>query len=377
MTVYKIFSVHEEEFTKRLAKVNRKALRLGFPKVSAKVEHQRDTEGRLLSIIELDGELPRLEGWTFIAAVDFIGGETLVRTYKTGTIPPNFELSPTRCDHCGIRHQRVHAFVIEKAGEYRQIGSACLNDFLGQTDNRLVSGLLEAEEKLQEVEDSDFHRPTRDIDLTVYLGYVQLAIHAYGWMSRTKAADLFVSATADVAHHLMCDESAAKEAILKASNNDHKKYSRIADAIAWAKSQSGNDYLDNIAAIARLEIVPRQYDGYAASILASYERYLADEAARKVQAQDATPAPTGRQVVTGTILSIKEKWSEWGRQLKMTLKTTGGWKLYCTLPASIDTAERGDVVRLTVTVKPSRDDKLFAFGSRPSKAEIVGAYPCL
>jgi len=87
----------------------------------------------------------------------------------------------------------------------------------------------------------------------------------------------------------------------------------------------------------------------------------------------AKDAPSGRVEVTGEILSIKWRDSDFGGGFKITIKTTDGWKLWVSLPSSLDEAEaeQGDTVSMKVTVTPSNDDPKFAFGKRPSKAVLV------
>ena len=87
----------------------------------------------------------------------------------------------------------------------------------------------------------------------------------------------------------------------------------------------------------------------------------------------AKDAPSGRVEVTGEILSIKLRETDFFSVFKMTIKTTDGWKLWVSLPSSLDEAEAevGDTVSMRVTVTPSNDDPKFAFGKRPSKAVLV------
>jgi hypothetical protein len=80
------------------------------------------------------------------------------------------------------------------------------------------------------------------------------------------------------------------------------------------------------------------------------------------------PAPEGRRLVCGEVVSTRWQEGDWGAQLKMLVKVTepdGVWRLWTTVPRALD-VERGDEVAITVTVQRSRDDESFAFGSRPT-----------
>ena len=95
-------------------------------------------------------------------------------------------------------------------------------------------------------------------------------------------------------------------------------------------------------------------------------------------------APTGRVVVEGTVVSTKWQESQYGDTLKMLVKVTESdestWKLWVSVPSSLHrdyfdevsgawvdmNVNRGDVVKIRVTVTPSDNDPSFAFGSRPT-----------
>lgn len=83
-------------------------------------------------------------------------------------------------------------------------------------------------------------------------------------------------------------------------------------------------------------------------------------------------APVGRQTVTGTILSTKLVEGYYGNTLKMLLKLENGSRVWLTVPAKA-AADKGDIITVTATFDVSKDDKSFAFGSRPSLVGVVKA----
>lgn len=72
--------------------------------------------------------------------------------------------------------------------------------------------------------------------------------------------------------------------------------------------------------------------------------------------------------VQGTIQTIKAQESYYGTTLKMLVQHADGWKLWGTVPAALEEAEKGDTVSFTATVSVSDDDPKFGFFKRPSKA---------
>lgn len=116
-------------------------------------------------------------------------------------------------------------------------------------------------------------------------------------------------------------------------------------------------------------------DKQLAAIVNSFAREderLAERKAESAALIDAgVRGPSGRQSVQGRIVSRKWQGSQYGETLKVLLAHEEGWKVWCTLPESIDDAEVGDVIELTLTLTPSENDPLFVIGKRPANASIL------
>lgn len=94
------------------------------------------------------------------------------------------------------------------------------------------------------------------------------------------------------------------------------------------------------------------------------------ESARAELMSAGVRAPEGKVTFEGVILGFKIQESDFGSVEKMIVKTAEGWTVYVSTPSNIS-PDKGDTVRLTATLTPSDSDPLFAFGKRPSKAQIV------
>ncbi len=92
------------------------------------------------------------------------------------------------------------------------------------------------------------------------------------------------------------------------------------------------------------------------------------------------PVPVGSRVpVSGTVVSVKMKDTDYGPTLKMVVDDYRKFRVYATVPAKIHTVTRpqggerelapGDVVMFIAgRLSASKDDPTFGFVSRPSKA---------
>lgn len=226
-----------------------------------------------------------------------------------------------QCDHCGARIRYTAILRHLPTGEHIHVGETCL-------DNR-------------------FERSTAD------------------FQAMRKQAEL------DRAEHRIKTAVAA----FVAANPD------LAFMTSWetTREASTNDFVIDVAGKLRKygELSERQVAAVRAALVRDAE-WAAKKAvvqAAKDAAEAANPAqpvPTGRIVLTGEVLTTKYVDSQFGSTLKMLVKEDRGFKVWGTVPNSLD-VERGDRVAFTATVEPSKDDATFGFFTRPSKASAVTA----
>lgn len=142
---------------------------------------------------------------------------------------------------------------------------------------------------------------------------------------------------------------------------------------------------------------------FSEKMIAATEKAMERRAAKTAEAE-AHPAPTGRVRVTGEIVSAKTVESDYGTAYKILVRDDAGFKVWCSIPkAQADEAfdeyreayilrgqsdhdfgpacwflgaqgtdeqgVKGRRIAFDAKLEPSRDDKSFAFGSRPTKGE--------
>lgn len=90
--------------------------------------------------------------------------------------------------------------------------------------------------------------------------------------------------------------------------------------------------------------------------------YEAQKALEKSQAMDC---PSGRVVITGTVLSVKKYDDFYGVRFKMLIKAEGGYTVFGTIPKGLE-VRSGDTVSIRATVTPSETDSKHGYFSRPS-----------
>ena len=99
--------------------------------------------------------------------------------------------------------------------------------------------------------------------------------------------------------------------------------------------------------------------------------YSLARASREALKPPKAPVPAGRVEVTGTVISTREEWSQYGTQCKALVEDDRGFRLWGNLPSAIYRAEKGDRVTFVAALTASRDDEFFGFWKRPTKAAYL------
>lgn len=99
--------------------------------------------------------------------------------------------------------------------------------------------------------------------------------------------------------------------------------------------------------------------------------YSLARASREALKPPKQPVPAGRVEVTGTVISTRQEWSQYGTQCKALVEDDRGFRLWGNLPSAIWNAEKGDRVTFVAALTASSDDEFFGFWKRPTKAAYL------
>lgn len=154
---------------------------------------------------------------------------------------------------------------------------------------------------------------------------------------------------------------------------DHPELAEIVEAVETGDDRvDGEGFIRDI--VAKLNRWGTLSEKQIAAVVGAWNRKLEWKAKRaEEEAEPKGDAPVGRVEVHGTILSVKWKYTDFGWVAKMLVKLTNNAKVYVTCPDDIlgqsndeDLRDlRGLGIRFRAAFTVSRDDKSFAFGSRP------------
>lgn len=96
------------------------------------------------------------------------------------------------------------------------------------------------------------------------------------------------------------------------------------------------------------------------------------KARRAEEHANAEVVPEGRNVIRGTVLSVKYDQGPF-EQTKVLVQDDRGFKVYGTKPAALHGEIKGKHVEFTAKLERSKDDDKFGFFSRPTKAQVLEA----
>lgn len=101
------------------------------------------------------------------------------------------------------------------------------------------------------------------------------------------------------------------------------------------------------------------------------EKLQAERDERDAAHQNGEDSPEGRVVITGIVLAFKWQGSDYGDVLKMLVQDDRGFRVWGSVPASLDGAERESRISFTATVSQSDRDTKFGFFKRPTKSVVL------
>ncbi len=139
-------------------------------------------------------------------------------------------------------------------------------------------------------------------------------------------------------------------------------------AIEWALSGAcTNNVARDIAVKSQRWSLSEKQEGY---ILNAYKWAQARKEEAAAKAAAGIVAPTGRQVVSGTVTKVTSQDTNFGWVTKVIVELANGSRVRGNAPSAVE-PEVGQKVSFTATFNQADGDPAFAFWSRPSKWSVA------
>lgn len=380
--IYKIKPANLEDLRVKIAKLNKKAIKLGCVPVVIEVIGSEMVKaskvmpgGRILKyeyrveLVTVTGDAPRLKGWSLIARVDYLDDARLILCVPGESCPEEFRTRGIECDHCRSKRQRKNVFVLRHDnGQYVQVGRTCIKDFLlgGVSPEQLLSRAtwnFNVVEACGDYEEGGSYCREEAINIVEYLNAVSICIRRLGWLSRSATRWSEESSTSSDAWDLV-KPNIRNEKDRRDYNNWVEKKDLIhqerdeqqaADALKWAVSrpvEGVGDYHYNLGVACRAGYVTRKTAGIVASAISAYLCHLG-----RAKSREWVGEVKVRQDFKGlTVQSMKYIEGRFGAVTLVTFEDELGNLIKWFASTRLD-IDKGDVVDIKATVKEHTDYK--------------------
>lgn len=263
--------------------------------------------------VEVYGPRPILDGWTLIAALDWIDGEVLIR--KIDEVDVSTFLENAGCEHCNLARARKTTYVVRhEDGTMKQIGSTCLADFLRNPEAATIASILEFLAEAYRVA-GEFEEMGGEgsgssyVTLTDVLFTAARVIRACGFVSRRTAEERTILSTKDLVTTVLWGKGPHADKLrdeIGVEDDDAVTANATAAWIAIDPEEATTDYARNLAVLARIGWVPTKHLGLAVSAVASWRRSEEKRIVRERRAANHVPGHVGtvkkREVFTLTLV---------------------------------------------------------------------------
>lgn len=374
-----------------LAKLGKKAVKLGCKAPSYTVTAERavdvNTEGdvpQMVSFSDLDISYEVLAvagGWRFLASIETVDRvDGVARNRVNGPslsdeVAKSYITAEQKCDHCGHNRQRKQTYIVQnEAGETKQIGSTCLQEYMGVDPAAAVAGLAfdaaiksigEDEETWGQGSNGPRVWALCDVaavalSLISHNGFVSAAMAEFGTMTKT-GSDMLTLLTksnpklADWYAQMEPTEAnkAAAAAIVERLNarilnvyrNDPIKLDGFSFKLGLILNRGFADYKD--------------FQLFAASVNREAGDMARENAPKSLVKNDWLPgaAVGGKVEVKATVSMVKGIETAWGYSTLVKFVSEDGYPLTTFYSGDTQSFNAGAVVTVKGTVKRLEDGK--------------------
>lgn len=360
--MFKIPSENMKKFEEEIAKLSKKAEKLVGEKIVlvplgyAMRPNPNGTVTKLYDVL-IDGAVPVLNGWEFIAKIDHANKElgNVVRSIPGVQVDPMYRHVGSNCDHCGTNRVRRDTYLVRnvESGKVKQVGATCIKDFVGGNNPEAVAKLAEllsyAKEQGEYWSQSNLMADRRYISLETYLSFVAMVYRQHGqFVTKTKSRETGQASTADISHSAFYNCMVHNHA----DNRLPVDFALAKEAIEWAQEIDGDnagisDYLHNINVIAKSGIIENRSIGYASSIISSYLKSRQQTTGPTQQSEWVGEVGKMADFPESVVVNVRHGRSFMGDFVVTTFRTPEGNQLF----AYGEYGEVGAVVNLRAKVK--------------------------
>lgn len=301
--MYLIPTENMESFEKKIARIRRKAERAKVDfsyKRLEPIQKETDLPGVTVECVPVMVECKiHYENWIVIAVLEHQPYGNLVhlvegewRPGKELKLPEKYKTAQSYCDHCNTMRARNKTVVLynTETKEFKQVGTTCLKEYTSGIDADMIAAFEECTKEPTEFMGFTSHSKWY-VDMKNFLSGVVAASSLYGYISKSKAREInennnktIVEATCDLTIRLMSSKNVEEDWKNIYKSDDTNTF--VEEALEWIQNMDAdnNSYFENLKVICSNELVELKHIGYAASLIASYQKHLLAEK-KKIEAE--------------------------------------------------------------------------------------------
>lgn len=235
----------------------------------------------LVHLVRIQNTQPiKFNGWSFVASLETLhNGQNIVyEADKEVRCPTKFFQSGSRCEHCNQERSRTRTYVVMKDNVFKQVGSSCLVDFVGNANAERIAQtyafygeLLLLEQSWNDSLGMGPHEIGFAVEQTV--ARTIAVIEKYGWVSRRKAEEEQLVPTSQTIQN--------KEILAQLEVTETHKL--LAEAIVTyfrdlnLTAEEASSYILNLSTFAKAGYHTQKGFGIVASMPVAYEKIKQEE----------------------------------------------------------------------------------------------------
>ena len=319
-TTYRIPTKNLEKFKAKFDKMVRRADRIsvGIPAIvssESKTEKVGTTvSGRdvfeIFEYVEVESNIVTVVGThKFVASLESVGDANVVKRapdYRRADLDLSAFYGRTVCDHCNTNRRRNKTYIIEtiETGVLNQVGSSCINDFLG-------ADYLRSAEWISDLSFNEFEEASSGgsrwfgYGIEVFVACAAASITERGYWSNARAGDARTDSTSgDVLHAL----ALTKAALIESLRDTSPLLASVAidgatlpnfdaeECVAFIRTYEGdNEFSHNLRTAASVDVLTANF-GYVAFGVADFLKARSEKLTRISEAFGAVGDKVGRKL---------------------------------------------------------------------------------
>lgn len=225
-------------------------------------------------VVEVDGEFPKLAGFTFVGTVEHTEIGNVLRSAPNQELSEDFRHISATCDHCQTKRDRKNTFVVlhDETKEFKRVGRACVKDFLGGMTPEMLAYSSQFVEELSGNDDEEYSGSgKRLIETLDFLAYAVMVVETEGrFVSSSKSRETGEASTSQTAlSHFI--KFLAKEA--KYPSAQH--HTKAVELLDWAQNlDAKGTFEQNMKIISHKRYLESRDLGLVAAITVAHMKHF-------------------------------------------------------------------------------------------------------